>query len=39
MSRKDFWLNFGRNMRMAWRTFVPTKEKTELRQAMEASVG
>ena len=39
MSRKDFWLNFGRNARMAWRTVVPRKEKTELRQAMEASVG
>jgi radical SAM superfamily enzyme YgiQ (UPF0313 family) len=38
MSRKDFWLNFGRNARIAWRTVVPRKEKTELRQAMEASV-
>ena len=28
MSRKDFWLNFGRNARMAWRTVVPRKEKT-----------
>lgn len=38
MRRKDFWLNFGRNARMAWRTVVPRKEKTELRRAMEASV-
>jgi anaerobic magnesium-protoporphyrin IX monomethyl ester cyclase len=38
MSRKDFWLNFGRNARMAWRTVVPRKEKTELREAMEAAV-
>jgi radical SAM superfamily enzyme YgiQ (UPF0313 family) len=36
--RKDFWLNFGRNARMAWRTIVPRKEKTELRRAIEASV-
>lgn len=36
--RKDFWLNFGRNARLAWRTVVPRKEKTELRRAVEASV-
>jgi hypothetical protein len=36
--RKDFWLNFGRNARLAWRTVVPRKEKTELRRAMKASV-
>ncbi len=23
MRRKDFWLNFGRNARLAWRTIVP----------------
>ncbi len=38
MQRKDFWLNFGRNVRLAWRTVVPRKEKTELRQAMQAAV-
>jgi radical SAM superfamily enzyme YgiQ (UPF0313 family) len=38
VSRKDFWLNFGRNARLAYRTVVPRKEKTELRRAMEASV-
>ncbi len=38
MSRKDFWMNFGRNARMAWRTIVPRKEKTELRRAMQAAV-
>jgi anaerobic magnesium-protoporphyrin IX monomethyl ester cyclase len=37
-SRKDFWMNFGRNVRMAWRTVVPRKEKTELRRAMESSL-
>jgi radical SAM superfamily enzyme YgiQ (UPF0313 family) len=38
MSRKDFWLKFGRNARIAWRTVVPQKEKTELRRAIEAGV-
>ena len=38
LSRKDFWLNFGRNARMAWPTIVPRKEKTELRRAIEASI-
>ncbi len=37
-SRKDFWLKFGRNLRLAYRTVVPRKEKTELRRAMEASL-
>ena len=38
MGRKDFWLKFGRNARLAWRTVMPRKEKTELRRAMEESV-
>jgi hypothetical protein len=38
MTRKDFWLNFGRNLRLAWRTIVPRREKSELRRAMEAGV-
>jgi anaerobic magnesium-protoporphyrin IX monomethyl ester cyclase len=38
MGRKEFWMNFGRNARLAWRTVVPRKEKKELRRAMEASV-
>ncbi len=37
MSRKDFWLKFGRNARIAWRTIVPRKEKTGLRRAVEAA--
>ncbi len=37
MQRKDFWLNFGRNARIAYRTIFPQKEKTELKRAMEAS--
>jgi anaerobic magnesium-protoporphyrin IX monomethyl ester cyclase len=37
-SRKDFWLKFGRNLRLAYRTVVPRKEKTELRRAMETSL-
>ena len=38
VSRKDFWLNFGRNARLAYRTIVPRKEKTELRRAIEAPI-
>ncbi len=38
MGRKDFWMKFGRNARLAWRTVVPRKEKTELRRTMEAAV-
>jgi radical SAM superfamily enzyme YgiQ (UPF0313 family) len=38
MSRKDFWLNFGRNARLAYRTIIPRKEKTELRRAIEAPI-
>ncbi len=34
--RKDFWLNFGRNVRIAYRTIFPRKEKTELRRQIEA---
>lgn len=36
-SRKDFWMNFSRNVRLAWRTIVPRKEKTELRRAIQAA--
>jgi radical SAM superfamily enzyme YgiQ (UPF0313 family) len=36
--RKDFWLNIGRNVRIAYRTIFPRKEKTELRRAVEASL-
>jgi radical SAM superfamily enzyme YgiQ (UPF0313 family) len=38
MSRMDFWANLGRNVRLAWRTVVPRKEKIELRRAIEAAV-
>ena len=38
MQRKDFWMNIGRNVRIAWRTVVPRKEKTDLRRAIEAAV-
>jgi anaerobic magnesium-protoporphyrin IX monomethyl ester cyclase len=36
IKQKDFWLNLPRNVRIAMRTFVPKKEKTELRKAVEA---
>jgi anaerobic magnesium-protoporphyrin IX monomethyl ester cyclase len=38
MGRKDFWMNFGRNARLAWRTVMPRREKTDLRRAMQTSV-
>jgi len=38
LRRKGFWMNFGRNARLAWRTVVPRKEKTELKRAMGASL-
>jgi anaerobic magnesium-protoporphyrin IX monomethyl ester cyclase len=38
MRRKDFWMNLGRNARLAWRTIVPHREKTELREAIESSL-
>jgi len=34
--RLDFWLNIGRNLRIAWRTAFPRREKTELREIIEA---
>ncbi|MEZ4618292.1 MAG: radical SAM protein [Caldilineaceae bacterium] len=35
----DFWLNLPRNIRIAARTFLPKKEKTGLRQAIETDTG
>ena len=32
----DFWLNLPRNVRIVLRTFLPSKEKTGLRKAVEA---
>jgi hypothetical protein len=36
VNTKDFWLNLPRNVRIAANTFVPKKEKTGLRKAVEA---
>ncbi len=36
LTRKDFWLNYRRTFRVAWRTIFPRKEKTELRRQIEA---
>ena len=33
---KDFWFNLPRNLRIAANTFLPKKEKTGLRKAMQA---
>lgn len=38
VTRKDFWINWRRTFRMAWKTIFPKKEKTELREAVEAPV-
>jgi radical SAM superfamily enzyme YgiQ (UPF0313 family) len=35
VTRKDFWLNWRRTSRMAWRVLFPRPEKTELKRAME----
>lgn len=36
LKTKNFWFNLARNWRIALRTFVPKKEKTGLRKAVEA---
>jgi anaerobic magnesium-protoporphyrin IX monomethyl ester cyclase len=36
LKTRDFWFNLPRNVRIAMRTFVPKKEKTDLRKQMEA---
>ncbi|MBX2999799.1 MAG: radical SAM protein [Caldilineaceae bacterium] len=36
LKTKDFWFNLPRNMRIAFNTFLPKKEKTGLRKQMEA---
>jgi anaerobic magnesium-protoporphyrin IX monomethyl ester cyclase len=38
VTRKDFWINWRRTFRMAYRTLFPRKEKTDLKRAVEASV-
>ncbi|MCL5997710.1 MAG: hypothetical protein M1546_16880, partial [Chloroflexi bacterium] len=36
LARKDFWINWRRTFRLAFRTLLPRKEKTDLKKAMEA---
>jgi len=36
ISRKDFWLNYRRTFRVAWRTIFPRREKDDLRRELEA---
>jgi radical SAM superfamily enzyme YgiQ (UPF0313 family) len=36
LKSSDFWFNLPRNMRIALRTFLPKKEKSALRKAVEA---
>jgi radical SAM superfamily enzyme YgiQ (UPF0313 family) len=35
LTRKDFWINWRRTFRMAFRTFFPREEKTDLKKAVE----
>ena len=36
LARKDFWLNWRRTFRLAYRTLFPRREKADLKKAMEA---
>ncbi|RME77106.1 MAG: radical SAM protein [Chloroflexi bacterium] len=36
ITRKDFWINWRRTFKVAWKTIFPSKEKKALRKAMEA---
>jgi len=38
LSRKDFWINWRRTFRVAWKTIFPQKEKTALKKAVKAPV-
>jgi anaerobic magnesium-protoporphyrin IX monomethyl ester cyclase len=38
VTRKDFWINWRRTFRMAFRTLFPREEKSELKKAIEAGV-
>jgi hypothetical protein len=35
LSRKDFWINWRRTFKVAFKTIFPKKEKEDLRKAME----
>ena len=36
LARRDFWINWRRTFRLAFRTLFPRKEKTDLKKAMQA---
>jgi hypothetical protein len=36
LTRKDFWLNWQRTFKVAFKTIFPKKEKAELRESVEA---
>ncbi|HMR62988.1 MAG TPA: radical SAM protein [Anaerolineae bacterium] len=36
LTRKDFWLNYKRTFKVAFKTIFPSKEKTDLRRSVEA---
>ncbi len=37
LTRKDFWLNWRRTFKVAFKTIFPQKEKTELRKSVETA--
>jgi hypothetical protein len=37
LSRKDFWVNWRRTFKVAFKTIFPKKEKTTLRREVEAA--
>jgi len=37
LSRKDFWINWRRTFKVAFKTIFPQKEKAELRKSVEAA--
>ncbi len=38
LARKDFWINWRRTFKVAFKTIFPQKEKTKLRKTLEAGV-
>ncbi len=39
LMRKDFWINWRRTFKVAWKTIFPSKEKTALKKAIQSEAG
>ncbi len=39
LMRKDFWVNWRRTFKVAWKTIFPPKEKNELKKAIQSEAG